>query len=226
MALRSAITEEIRITLRDSLPVALTRDALDRLLVGATLRETAAGEHLDRDGSGRFTFLVLRGLIRLYMISSAGRQVTVRYARRGELTGLSSVFSEQAVRFQAMTTVEALHVRPETLSEAVRTDTRVAYAVVAQTSRSLVEFQREIGRQAFQSVRQRTVRHLLDLAAPGPTGAVVAVTQQELADAVGSTRENVARELGELRSEGVIRTSQRKIVIVDPEALHRTLSAP
>ena len=159
-------------------------------------------------------------------VSSAGRQVTVRYARRGELTGLSSVFSEQAARFQAMTTVQALHLRPDVLADAVRTDPRVAYALVAQTSRSLVEFQREIGRQAFQSVRQRTVRHLLDLASPGPTGAVVAVTQQELADAVGSTRENVARELGALRAQGLIGTSQRKIVILDPEALHRAASAP
>lgn len=221
---RAHVPEEIVATLRDSLPVALSRDALDRLLVGAHVRVTAAGEHLDHDGTGRFAFLVLRGLVRLYMISPAGRQVTVRYVRRGELTGLSSVFSEQAVRFQAMTAVGALHLWPETVAEAVRTDRRVAYAIVVQCNRSLVEFQREIGRQAFLSVRQRLARHLLDRAAPSERGPSATVTQQELADAVGTAREVVARTLGHLRAEGLIRTTKGRIVLVDPDALHREIT--
>ena len=47
---------------------------------------------------------------------------------------------------------------------------------------------------AFGTVRQRIARHLLDAAIPGKQGhPVVAVTQQDLANAVGSAREVVAR---------------------------------
>jgi CRP/FNR family transcriptional regulator len=73
----------------------------------------------------------------------------------------------------------------------------------------------------FGTVRQRVARHLLDLAAAGDrTRALVApVTQQELADAVGSVRAVVARSLGELRDAGLVGSSSDGIVILDPGGL-------
>ena len=64
--------------------------------------------------------------------------------------------------------------------------------------------------------------HLLDLASEQPQGdrLVAAVSQQALADAVGSVREVVVRVLHDLRSEGVIRTSREGIEILVPDA-HR-----
>ena len=51
-------------------------------------------------------------------------------------------------------------------------------------------------------------------------GALVApVTQQALADAVGTTRETVARALGELRLSGSIATVRGGILLRDPEQL-------
>jgi CRP/FNR family transcriptional regulator, cyclic AMP receptor protein len=71
----------------------------------------------------------------------------------------------------------------------------------------------------------RVERHLLDLAAqPRPRREAVAeivvpITQQELADAVGTVREVVVRVLGELRRDGVVRTERNCIVILDPARL-------
>jgi CRP/FNR family transcriptional regulator len=48
---------------------------------------------------------------------------------------------------------------------------------------------------------------------------VVPVTQQELADAVGTAREVVVRVLRELRRDGVVRTERGYIVILDPARL-------
>ena len=195
------------------------------LVAGAHISDAAPGEHLYREGDGRFTFLVLHGLVRMYMRSPAGREITVRYVRTGELTGLSSVFSGGSpLNFQALTDTRALHLRPDVIDSSARADARIAYAFAALSSRSLVEFQREIGRQAFLSVRQRVARHLLDLATPAGGGAAARITQQELADAVGSAREVVARTLQGLRGDGLIRTSPGGIVLVDPEALLAEIS--
>jgi CRP/FNR family transcriptional regulator, cyclic AMP receptor protein len=76
---------------------------------------------------------------------------------------------------------------------------------------------------AFGSVKQRVATHLLDLGSSEQDrdGSLVArVSQQELADAVGSVREVVARVLRELRLSGIVATSPDSVLIVDPVRLH------
>lgn len=65
--------------------------------------------------------------------------------------------------------------------------------------------------------------HLLDLASAQqrPRGHLVArVSQQELADAVGSVREVVARVLRDFRVERLVATSPDSIHVLDPAGLH------
>ena len=65
--------------------------------------------------------------------------------------------------------------------------------------------------------------HVLDLASEqqGPSGPLVAaVTQQELAEAVGSVREVVARVLRQLRAAGLVETSPVGVRVLDPTGLH------
>lgn len=70
-------------------------------------------------------------------------------------------------------------------------------------------------------MRQRVARHLLDLATATQTGRdlTVTISQQELADAVGSVREVVVRVLRELREQGQIETRRNGIVLLDPQRL-------
>ena len=69
-----------------------------------------------------------------------------------------------------------------------------------------MSFIAEIPGSAFATVRQRVARHLLDLASATQLGSRLKVTisQQELADSVGSVREVVVRVL---RSSGRRATS-------------------
>ena len=49
--------------------------------------------------------------------------------------------------------------------------------------------------------------------------AVVAATQQDLANAIGSVREVVARAIEELRSDGLIERTKAGIRVLDPHRL-------
>ena len=72
------------------------------------------------------------------------------------------------------------------------------------------------GRFAFMSVRQRAAGYLLSVAAPEPDGGLVApITQQQLANAIGSVREVVARTLHDLRSDGLVSVSRARVSILD-----------
>jgi PAS domain S-box-containing protein len=76
-------------------------------------------------------------------------------------------------------------------------------------------------------MRQRVARHLLALAEAhrqyngggDDSRPIAAVTQQQLADGIGSSREVVARVLAVLRNEGLIRTAPREIELLDAARL-------
>jgi len=79
----------------------------------------------------------------------------------------------------------------------------------------------ELAMNAFWPVRRRLGRHLLDLAADEQQGRVLIVhaSHQELADAVGTVREVVARTLGTLRADGYVEAEPSGIRLLDPAAL-------
>ena len=76
---------------------AIARSFLARLppeLVGNLLAEGEgsdypAGTVIYREGSAARTALVIKGLLRVYMSSAEGRQVTVRYARPADVLGIA-----------------------------------------------------------------------------------------------------------------------------------------
>jgi CRP/FNR family transcriptional regulator len=71
-------------------------------------------------------------------------------------------------------------------------------------------------------VRQPLPGQVLDLAGERQRGAgrFAPVSQQELADAVGTVREVVARALRELRDAGLVETTRGGVLVVDPAGLH------
>jgi CRP/FNR family transcriptional regulator, cyclic AMP receptor protein len=92
-----------------------------------------------------------------------------------------------------------------------------------ELNRRLYENLQQTAVNAFGSVRQRVALHVLDLASAQqvPGGALVArVSQQELAEAVGSVREVVARVLRDLRQSGLVETGPDGVRVLDPAGLH------
>jgi CRP/FNR family transcriptional regulator, cyclic AMP receptor protein len=166
--------------------------------------------------------LVVTGLFRVYMTSPEGRQVTVRYARKGDVLGTPvMVGGPVSVRVQSLTESAILVLNPHALQELGKTDARVAWAIAEEVTRRLYAAIAEIAGNTFGTVRQRVVRHLLDLAAEQQRGRslVAPVSQQDLADAVGSVREVVARILRDLRREKLVDTGVDGIAILDPSRL-------
>jgi CRP/FNR family cyclic AMP-dependent transcriptional regulator len=150
--------------------------------------------------------------------------VTVRYARDAEVLGIAVLVGGPVnVAVQALAPSSLFRINARTLTRAARQDARVAWAVAEELNRRLYDTLQQTAVNAFGSVRQRVAAHLLDLASAQqrPDGRLVAqVSQQELADAVGSVREVVARVLRELRLARLVMTAPDSVVIVDAAGLH------
>jgi PAS domain S-box-containing protein len=77
---------------------------------------------------------------------------------------------------------------------------------------------------AFGTMRERVAHHLVALAEdePGAVAPVITMTQQRLADCVGTVREVIARTLREFRAEGLVATVGGRVEVLDTARLART----
>jgi CRP/FNR family transcriptional regulator len=214
----------VRAAIERSFLAQLPAPALERLLAGAVLEIVPAGTTTYRAGGEPRPSLIVDGLFRSYFSGPDGRQVTVRYAREGDVLGVVAATGGPAPLYvQALTDSQRLLLDSDTLRELAKHDPDIGWAMLGELTNTVYSLWHEIAATAFASVPQRVARHLLEIAAQeqeAEGGSLIAhVSQQELADLAGSVREVVARALRELRDEGVVRVSRSGIEVVDPASL-------
>lgn len=221
---------EVASSLARSRLAGLPCEVLDRVTMCSTDLHVGAGKVLVSGGrAGVFCYLLVDGLIRSYLISSAGRQVTVRYSRPGALLGVATLFASGTAPagLQAVTDSRVLSLHPMTLRALARRDVRVSHALLVELSDRAITYMNAVGDAVFSSLHDRVLSHLLDIATPGLGRQVpelaARVSQQELADQVGTVREVVVRILRELRLAGLVRTERDRIVLLDAARLQARL---
>lgn len=206
--------------LRDGPWASLPLETVELLAAGGSLTHVSAGATVYTESEAERFGVVIRGLLRVYMHTSDGRQVTVRYVRARALLGAPALVGGPAPVFvQALTDSAVYFMEVARVKRIVRENAAVAWVFAEESVHRLYDVLEELAGNTFATVRQRVIRHLLDLAAsrPGIDGHLVAfVNQQELANSVGSVREVVARILHELRAASLVRTSPGRVEILDP----------
>ena len=193
---------------------------MDALADGGKLSDVPAGITVYTEADAERFGVVVRGLLRVYMHTSDGCQVMVRYVRAGGLLGVPALVGGPAPVFvQALTDSAVYFMDVARVKRVARKDAAVAWIFAEESVHRLYDVLEELAGNTFATVRQRVVRHLLDLAAsrPASDGRLAAlVSQQDLANSVGSVREVVARVLHELRAASLVRTSPGRVDILDP----------
>jgi CRP/FNR family cyclic AMP-dependent transcriptional regulator len=114
--------------------------------------------------------------------------------RPGAIIGAPTAIGGPAdVSAQALTETALLTLDVDALRSLAGIDPGLAWALAEEVTRRLYQVLEAFAGNAFGSVRQRVARHLLDLAADRQRGAILLapVSQQALADAVGTAREVV-----------------------------------
>lgn len=224
------LNEATRLALDRSVFQLLPAHLLSGILTGSRTMVIPGGQRLmPRDLPGPFRCgVVTGGLLRLYLASADGRQITFRYAGAGYFLGASTtVVSPSAFPpsgIQAVTTASILLLDHENLKAQAHKEAAICWALLEQAVIYQLDIARLMAGTAFGSITQRTAMHLLNLATADETGSLVApVTQQVLADAVGTTRETVARALGELRAAGIVATVSGGVLLREPERLAEIL---
>jgi len=222
--------QEVDGALAGSFLAGLPPELVGRLRDEGERADYPAGTTVYRAASDPRAALVVRGLLRVFLTSAEGRQVTVRYARPGDVLGIAVLVGGPAsTGVQTVEPSSVFRISARVLTAAARRDPRVSWAIAEELNRRLYEVLEQTAVNAFGSVRQRVAAHLLDLASDRqrPHGRLAArVSQQELADAAGSVREVVARVLRDLRVAGIVATTADSVVILDAARLYAESGGP
>jgi CRP/FNR family cyclic AMP-dependent transcriptional regulator len=218
------LDDDARTAIAASTLGSLPQEVIAELTDGATRLRIPARSTVHHEGEDSpHLELVLAGLIRVQVSAADGRMMTVRYCRCGALLGVATLYAEVSRPFgiQALSDSQLLSFRPAVVRGWADRDPRVARALLTETSERVMSFVAEFSGHAFANVRQRIARHLLDLASDQRRSdeLLAPISQQELAEGVGTAREVVVRVLRELREEGAVETGRGGIVIRDPERL-------
>jgi CRP-like cAMP-binding protein len=204
----------------------LPRRPTEQLLEGAIPDAVARGEIVYRGSEHEKTAtvaLVVDGLLRIYISSPEGRQVTLRYMSGPDVMGMPALLlgRNASQDVQALTDCQLLRLDTRQFRALAQKDPTVSWIVAKEFARRFYDGLELMAENVFFSVRARVARHLLDLAVREDRQLIVQVSQQEIADAIGSVREVVSRALKELRNEELIDRVDSGIVLVDPAGLHR-----
>jgi CRP/FNR family transcriptional regulator len=214
---------------------------LQRLLPGlppaavAELATTArqvtyrAGETIMGERERWSPAVVAEGTVRLSIRAQDGREATLRLIGRGVTVGLVAMFQPDyspVVHDRSMVAVEKstlVFFDSQTLMRLCHQHSDFVLYLLRQTVEWGGALTDAAAQFAFMSVRQRAAGYLLSVATREPAGGLVApITQQQLANAIGSVREVVARTLHDLRSDGLVSVSRARVAILDRDGLLRT----
>ncbi|TCK22170.1 Crp/Fnr family transcriptional regulator [Pseudonocardia endophytica] len=199
----------------------------DTLLGDSRVATYPAGAVICRANDDYRVALIHSGRVRAAITSWDGREVTTRYMTVGQITAVPAMLTHGApASLHAVTACEVSVLNPDTFRRLMLRHPELSYRVAVYLAESTYETVAYYEDNLFGSVQQRVSRHLLEMATPTARGLLVQTDQTELANAIGSVREVVARALKKLTDTGAIRRSRRQIWIEDPARLRSLASSP
>lgn len=220
---------------RASLLAALSDDARSALLERASQSSIARRRFIYVPGdAGDAVFVVLRGRVRLLLLSEDGREATLQMLEAGDLFGEEALTdgARRSTAAQAWedTLLMAVPVAEMRTALAGEPDALWALAGLVAARRHAVELL--LDGLAFRDVGARLARCLLALAErmgtlrpDGHVALSARLTHQDLSTLCCTTRETVTLTLEKFRQEGWLGVQGRAIVLRDLPAL-RERSGP
>ena len=174
-------------------------------------------------------YVVLDGKVKLGQTSPDGRESLLAVLGPGEVFGELSLFDPgpRTATATAVTDTVVVGLGHTDLRPWLTGRPEVAEALLQALAQRLRRTNEALADLVFSDVPGRVAKQLLELAdkfgQPGADGVLVHhdLTQEELAQLVGASRETVNKALADFTQRGWIEVDQRQVLLIDMERLAR-----
>lgn len=210
--------------------LALDPEGAAALRASMTERTVAKGEVIFQEGEpGDRMYVILEGKVKLGQSSNDGRESLLAILGPGEMFGELSLFDpgQRTSTATALTDAVILALSNEQLRPWLAGRPEVAPALLQALARRLRRTNEAMADLVFSDVPGRVAKALMDLGEKfgeiTAEGLMVThdMTQEELAQLVGASRETVNKALADFAQRGWIRLESRQVMILDVERLGR-----
>jgi len=189
------------------------------------------GHHvIFREGDASDTCYVVRsGHARAIREHADGRMIALAHFGPGDIFGELAMFDDEkrSATIETLDDVEAIAILGQDMRRLLREHPDIAVKLVIGLGRRLREANERLARQSFQTVQSRVAGVLGQLVRQAQSeGAseqdvLVTITQADIAQLAGSSRESASRFLAVLERAGVVTQGRGRVTVHDPAALER-----
>jgi CRP/FNR family cyclic AMP-dependent transcriptional regulator len=179
---------------------------------------------------GDSLYMIQSGKVKVVIGDDEGREIILKILGPGDFFGEMSMIDQQP-RSASVTTLEAstFHILSHgNFEKCIAAAPRIGNAVMRVLAGRVREADRKIGSLALMDVYGRVASTLLELAVVSDGKLVVSekLSQQDLANMVGASREMVNRILKDLSDRGFIAVESKSITIINRELRRPSEMAP
>jgi CRP/FNR family transcriptional regulator, global nitrogen regulator len=175
-------------------------------------------------------YFLLSGAVRLYKIYGDYKEATTALLKDSGVFGKLNLVEGrwQDVFAEAVTEARVASVQKAALERVIKSDPEFALRLFSSLSERLRQSDEVIESLLHREVSTRLATLLVNLGDRfGEDDLIdVRLTHQDLANMIASTREAVSKVMSELQRDGVIETRNRRIAILDRDALSKRASGP
>ena len=199
---------------------------INRIAKGTLERSFAKGEVLFLEGEYCLDLYVVKtGRIRIFKSSPDGREQVLLTAGEGATFNDVPVFDGGSNPASASALeISIVYIIPRETVLSLMADCLVAKSIIELFAARLRHLTTLVEDLSFRSVVSRIAKMLLDLVvAEGGQSPVPRLTQDEMANIVGSVRDVVGRALKALGKTNAIKIEGQRILVIDPEKLREIM---
>ncbi len=182
------------------------------------------GENITKQGAfASYVIFIISGYSRQYIESSNGRDYNLRIIHPGEMVGLSAVFNRNTFNYSvvAITETTGFLIEKEAIAGLVKNNGAFAFGIVRRYCEHNAMLYSSLDHVLHQQTNGRMATVLLTLSPENFGGEDLTrhLSRRELADFAGISTEGAVKVLKSFEKDGLIRLSDRSIILLEKERL-------
>lgn len=183
-------------------------------------------------------YFIEDGLVKLTRTNNSGGRIILAILGPGHLIG-DEILSDESQTYYAdaevLTTANLVRISREALNRALASNPELASALLAYSLERRIALAQKVELLCLHDVEYRILHYLAELSGSvkpldDGEGYQLPITQLELADLIGATRETTSTTLNQLERRGLVKLSRRLLTIPSPVTLRSAaiakISAP
>ena len=196
------------------------QEQIDRLV---SHRHFHKGETIWQPGNDPLLIIVARGTLKVYMISSSGREQLLRILNPGDYEGVNTLLGAMAqdIFIDSITDTEVCLLIKKDFTALLSRTPQLALKLLELYAQRMADTENQTRFLTMENVETRLATYLqaLSLQVSPSSHLTLPMKMKDLASYLGTTPETLSRKLHNLENKGIISRKGRKLRILSPSAL-------